>query len=154
MYPEEYTPLRGERFLAGYFSQPASCWRLPHPASARAPWIGQSREPDADSSGRALSGCFQVRQDLFGVPVRLDVLENVLDLALRSDHERRPRHAPDFLPVHVLLFHDAEGLGHLLVGVSQQGERETLFVLKLLLRFWGVGGDPKQHGARLLNLFI
>jgi hypothetical protein len=146
----------GASFVREGCEAPAVCYpaRGFHATTGALLRIAESPELDAGSSGHSLSRCFQVSQDLFGVPIRLHVLEDMLDLALRSDHKGGPGHPPDFLPVHVLLFHDAKGLGHVLVDVSQQGERETLLLLKFLLGFWGIGGDPKQHGARLLNLFI
>ena len=86
--------------------------------------------------------------------VRLYFFEDVLDLALRADYKRGPGYAHYFLAVHVLFFHHAEGIGDLLFGVGEQGEGQILLFLKFLLRFWGIGGYAKQHGARLLNLFI
>ena len=86
--------------------------------------------------------------------VGLYLFKNVLDFAVGADDERRPGDPHDLLPVHVLFFHDTKGVRDLLFGVSEQREGQILLFLEFLLRFWGVWGYAKQHGARLLNLFI
>ena len=59
-----------------------------------------------------------------------------------------------FLAVHIFFFHDAESLGDFLVGVGEQGEGQVELLLEFLLRFRSVGRYAKQHGARLLHLFV
>jgi len=86
--------------------------------------------------------------------IGLYLLEDVLDFAIRADYERGPGYSHHLLAVHVLFFHHAEGVRDLLFSVGEQGEGQILLLLKFLLRFWGIGGYAKQHGARLLNLFI
>src|SRR3954465_12342891 len=49
----------------------------------------------------------ELREHVFRVALRVDLLPDLLDPAVRSDPERRPRHAPVALPVIVLLFPDA-----------------------------------------------
>lgn len=102
----------------------------------------------------ALRRFFEVRQHFFRMPIGLHVLENVLDLSLWADNEGSPRHAPDFLAVHVLIFHDPKGLCNFLVGIGQQRERQVFLILELLLRLRSIWGDAKQHGTGFLNLFI
>ncbi len=88
------------------------------------------------------------------MPVRLHAFKDVLDLAIWSDHERRPGNTHHLLTVHVLFFHHAEGICDLLLGVGEQSEGQILLFLEFLLRFWRIRGYAKQHDARLLNLFI
>jgi hypothetical protein len=56
----------------------------------------------------------------------------VLDPAVRPDDERSAGDSHHFLSVHVLLLHDAESLGNLLVDICQQAEGE----IELLLEFF------------------
>src|SRR5208283_3638339 len=86
--------------------------------------------------------------------VRLHFFEDVLNLAVGSDDESGAGHAPDLFAVHVLLLHDSEGLGYLLVGVGQQGEGKAFLLGELFLRFWSIRGDAEQHGAGFLNLSV
>jgi len=88
------------------------------------------------------------------VPIRLHILENVLNLPIRVDHKRRPGDSHDFLAVHVLFFEHPERPGDLLVGICQQRKGKLFLLLKFLLRFWRIWGDAKQHGAGFLNLSI
>src|SRR4051794_28212149 len=115
--------------------------------------IKQDLVPSLDLD-RDLAGLFQISQHLLGMAVGLDVFKNVLNPAIRTNHESCPRHTPDFLSIHVLFFHDTESLGDFLVAIGQQGKGQILFLLKLLLRFRGIRGDPKQHGTGLLHLFV
>ena len=107
-----------------------------------------------DAVGRGLCRFLQISQHLFGMALRLYLFEDVLNLAVGSNDKGRPRYAPDFLAVHVLLLHDCEGLGYLLVGVGQQGEGKAFLLGELFLRFWSIRGDAEQHGARFLNLSV
>jgi len=86
--------------------------------------------------------------------VRLYLLENVLDLAVRTDYERRARHAHNLFAIHVLFLHDSERVRDFLLAVGEQAERQIVLFLKFLLGFRGIRGYPKQHHARLLHLFV
>src|SRR5450631_1174277 len=56
------------------------------------------------------------------VPSGLDAVTGLLDLAVRSDDERRPDHPDGLLAVHHLLAVGAVSLEHHAVGVGQQRE--------------------------------
>ena len=86
--------------------------------------------------------------------VGFDLFEDVLDFAVGANDERGPGYSHDLLAIHVLFFHDAEGICDLLFGIGEQGKGQILLFLKFLLCFWGIRGYAKQHGARLLNLSI
>src|SRR5450755_5044292 len=105
-------------------------------------------------SGGTFGRLFQVGQDFFGVSFGFHFFEDVLDFAVGADDKGGPGYAPDFLAVHILFLHHAEGFGDFLVGVGEQGEGECEFVLEFLLRFGRVGGDAEQHGAGLLHLLV
>ncbi len=96
----------------------------------------------------------QIFQYLLGMPVRLHFLKDVLDLPVWPDNERSPGNPHDLLAVHVLFHQDPVGNGHFLVGIGQQGEGKFLLIDEFFLRGRGIWRYPKQHGARLLNLFI
>src|SRR3954452_16658135 len=53
----------------------------------------------------------ELREHVFRVAFGVDLLPDLLDPAIRSDPERRARHAPVALPVIILLFPDAVHLG-------------------------------------------
>lgn len=93
-------------------------------------------------------------QHFFSVAFGLHFLEDVLDLAFGTDQEGRSRDPHDFLAVHVLFFDDIIGITNLLLGVSQQGVGQVIFLLKFLLLLRGVGGDAEDYGTRLLNFFV
>src|SRR5215469_15126721 len=86
--------------------------------------------------------------------VWLDLLENMLDFSVRPDDEGCAGDTHHLLAIHVLLFQNSKGDSDLLVGISQQREGQLLVFLEFLLRFGSIRRDAKQHGARLLNLFI
>ena len=86
--------------------------------------------------------------------IGLYLFEDMLDFTAPSDNERGAGDAHDLLAVHVLFLQNAKGLRDLPVNVGEQGERQTLLIGKFSLPIGGVGGDAKQHGAGLLNLFI
>ena len=85
---------------------------------------------------------------------RLHLREDVLDRAIGSNDEGRPDDPHYLFPIHILFLQNVERDGDFLVGVSEKRERKVELLLKLFLRFWRVRGDPKQHHARFLNLFI
>ena len=66
----------------------------------------------------------------------LHSLEDVLNLALWANHEGSSGYAPDLLSIHVLFFHYAEGLGHFLIGIGQQGEGQILFFLEFSISYF------------------
>ena len=90
--------------------------------------------------------------------VRRDVGEiadiNRRCLAVRADDERCSRDPHHFLAVHVLLFQNIVGDGHFPLRVGQQSEGQAFLIGKLSLGSGSIWGYAKQHGARLLNLFI
>jgi hypothetical protein len=85
---------------------------------------------------------------------RLDILENVLNFAVRANDKRGPRHPHHFPAIHVLFLYDPEGLSDVFVGVGQQGEGKVELIGKIPLRLGSIGRNAKQHGAGFLNLFI
>ena len=86
--------------------------------------------------------------------LRIHLLKDVLNLAVRTDDEGGACDSPDLFALHIFFFHHAEGLGHFLVGIGEQAEWQVKFLLKFLLRFRSVGGDAEQHGASLLHLLV
>ena len=70
--------------------------------------------------------------------IRLDVIENVLDLAVRTNHEGSPRDAHHLAPVHIFFFHHAELAGNFLLWIGEQRVRQAVFVLKFLLGGGGI----------------
>jgi hypothetical protein len=86
--------------------------------------------------------------------IRLHLRKDVFNRSVGANDEGRPDDPHYFLPIHVLFLQDVKRDGHFLVGVGQQRERKVELLLELFLRFWRVRGNPKQHGAGFLNLFI
>jgi hypothetical protein len=80
--------------------------------------------------------------------------KNVLDLAVGADDKGGPDDAHHFLPVHVLFLQHAECVGHFLIRICQQRERQVELFLEFLLRLGRVGRNPDDDRARLLNLFV
>src|ERR1700722_227543 len=112
------------------------------------------RRWEREALGRSFGRLFQVFQHLFGMALGLYFLEDVLDLAIWTDHERGSRHTPDLLAIHVLLLHYAERIGDVLVSIGEEREGEAELVSKLFLIFRRVRGYAEQHGAGFLNLLI
>ena len=123
--------------------------------------IDQKREvvsgPDAPSGSRGQPltwvlfwislGRLNVRQNLFGVAVRLNVLEDVGDFALRADQERSPGDAHHLLAIHVLLFDHTELVSDGLVLVGEKRVRQFVLVLEFLLSGRCVGRDAEYGNA-------
>jgi hypothetical protein len=86
--------------------------------------------------------------------IRFHLRENVLNLAFRTDHERRARHSHHFLAVHVFFFHNAKGMGDFLIGIGQQRERKIVLFREFLLCRDCVGRDAEQRGPGFLNLTV
>src|SRR5580704_690152 len=85
------------------------------------------------------------------MPFRLHVVEDVFDLAVGADHERRPRDAFYFLAVHIFFFYYPEQIRDFLLWIGQQREGQTKLFLKFLLRSRRIFRDPQQHHAGLLD---
>lgn len=88
------------------------------------------------------------------MPFRFHIVENVLDLGIRPDHEGGARNAHHFAAVHVFLFHYAELVGDFLIGVGEEREWQAVIILKLLLSGGRVARNAEQSRARLFDLFI
>ena len=86
-------------------------------------------------------------QHLFGVAVRLHVLEDVRNLALGSDQEGSTGDAHHLLAVHVLLLDDAELVGDRLLLVGEERVRQFVLILEFLLGGRRVGRDAKHGNA-------
>lgn len=80
--------------------------------------------------------------------------EDVLDFAVGSDNERGAGNTHHFPAVHIFFLHDAVGFGDFLVGICEQGKWEFELFLEFLLRFGGVGRNPEEDSAGLLNLLV
>lgn len=109
----------------------------------------------ATSTARScLSHLLHLREYFFGVPVGLDVLEDVLNLPFWTDEKRRTRN-PHHLPaIHVFLFDHVELVGDLLVGIGKKRVRELLFFFKLLLGGRFVRRNAEHYQAGSLQLCI
>src|SRR3954447_5888823 len=77
----------------------------------------------------------EFREHVFGVALRVDLLPDLLDPAVRSDPERRPRHAPVALPVIVLLFPHAVHLGDVGGWIGEQREIQLVLAAELVMAF-------------------
>jgi hypothetical protein len=80
--------------------------------------------------------------------------KDVLDLAIGADDKRSPDDAHHFLPVHVFFLQHAECVGHFLIRICQQRERQVELVLEFLLCLGRVRRNPDDDCAGLLNLFV
>ena len=85
---------------------------------------------------------------------RFHLVEDMGDLAIGSDDEGGALDAHHRLAIHILFLHDAEGVGHLLVFIGQQGIGQLVFFLELFLPVRGIGGDTEDDGAGLLQLAV
>jgi hypothetical protein len=85
---------------------------------------------------------------------RLHFVEDVLNLSIRTDDESRPRHAHDFLAIHILFLNNSEGFADFLAGIAQQGERQAELFLELFLVFGLVGRNSEQYRSGFLHLLI
>jgi hypothetical protein len=90
---------------------------------------------------------FDVGQHFFGVAVGFYVLEDVTDLAVGADKEGGTGDALHLLAIHVLLFDDAEVVGHCLILVGQERVGQFVLVLKFFLGGGRVGGDAEYGDA-------
>ena len=81
----------------------------------------------------------QIGQHLLGMPVSLDVVEDVGNLAVRTDHKCNACDSFHLSSVHILFSDYAEGFADFLVGVGQQCVGQVVFVLEFLLILWLVG---------------
>lgn len=88
------------------------------------------------------------------MPFGFHIVEDVLDLAVGSNHERSSSNPLKDFAVHVLVFDHAEGMADFLVGIGEQGVGQVVLVLKLLLFVRAVGGDAKYDSASFLNLLV
>ena len=86
--------------------------------------------------------------------VGLYVFEDVLDFAVGSDEEGRPRNPHHFPAVHVLLFDHVELVRDFFLVVGKKRVREFLFFFKLLLSGRFVGRDAENYKAGLLQLCV
>ena len=85
---------------------------------------------------------------------RLHFVEDVFDIPIRPNNERRPRHAHHFLAVHVLFLDHAVSIGNFLVSVAQQRKWQVELVFKFLQRFGFIRRNPQNHGAALFSLLV
>lgn len=97
---------------------------------------------------------FERSQHLFGVALRLDIVEYMADRPIRPDHESGTGNPFHLLAIHILFLDDAEFIADLFVGIAKKGVRQVIFGLKLLLCFGIVGRDAQNDGAGVLQLLI
>jgi hypothetical protein len=88
------------------------------------------------------------------VAVWFHVLEDLGDLAFAIDQERGTRDAFHLFPVHIFFFDHAEGFADLFVWVGEQVVGKLVLLLKLLLFFRSIGGNPKNGEAGLLQFCV
>src|SRR3954452_4980230 len=81
----------------------------------------------------------ELREDVFRVAFRVDLLPDLFDPAIRPDPERRPRHAPVALPVIVLLLPDAVHLSNVGSRIGEQREIQLVLAAELIVAFQRVG---------------
>ena len=82
---------------------------------------------------------------------RLNLAEDLLNLAFLVDQKRHPIIA-HVRATHELLFAvRAEALGKLALGIGQQMKRQTEFVDKLLMRFFAVQGNAEHFNSTFLE---
>lgn len=87
------------------------------------------------------------REDLVVVRFRMGTRQDVGDLLIGVDHERRARDAPVGAAVHVLLHPGAVGLGDAVVGVGEQGEVQAVLGGEGGQDLRRVGGDAEDPGV-------
>jgi hypothetical protein len=78
------------------------------------------------------------------------VLEDASDLALAIDGEGGARDPLNLFPVHIFFFDHAKGVGHLLVGIGEQGVGQVVLLLELELRGGRIGRDAQNRQSGLL----
>jgi hypothetical protein len=103
---------------------------------------------------RNLGSLFQVRQYLVRMAVCFDVFKDVLNFAIRPDHERRSGNALHLLAIHILFLDDAEGFADSAVLVGEQRVRQVVFVLETFLGLGCVARNAEHHHSQLLHLLV
>ena len=73
------------------------------------------------------------------MPIRFHVVEDVRNLAIRTDHKCGACDSLHFSTVHIFFFDDAKGFADFLVRVGQQCVGQVVFVLEFLLILRRVG---------------
>ena len=119
--------------------------KIVSPASWTTPATPQGYGPRRGSDGQVLA-------ELRHMPGGAHVVLRHLDLSVRVDHEGRADHAGHRLAVHLLLAEDAPRVEHVLVGVGEQREGESLLVAELGELGGLVGGDAEHVEARPVQL--
>jgi hypothetical protein len=82
--------------------------------------------------------------------VRLDLLKDMNDLAVRSNEEGGALDSHYLLAVHILLFHHAILVRDLLVRIGEQWVGKFVLVLEFLLGCRRVGGNAQYRETGLL----
>lgn len=95
-------------------------------------------------------------ENLFGVAFRFNLSPDVGDGSVGGDEKRGALDAHHLLTVHILFLEHVEELGDLFVGISEQGVRERVFFLELLLRLRSIRGDAEdgESGAGELAVMV
>jgi len=114
----------------------------------------KDRRPIARNQYRALCTASQCPQHFLRVSVRFHFVKHVGNLSVRADDKGSALYPHHLLAIHVLLFHDAESVGHLLVGVRKQGVGQVVLLLELFLPLRRIGGDAQNHGPGFLQLTV
>jgi len=86
------------------------------------------------------------------MPLGLHLFENVLDLAVGANDERRPRHAHHLLAVHILFLDHAVSIADCFICVSDEREWQVELFGELLLRLHCVRRNTEHHRTRLFDL--
>ena len=73
------------------------------------------------------------------MPCCFHFVEDVLDLAVGTDHKGHARDSFEYSSIHAFVFDHAEGVTNLLVRVSEQRILKVVLVAELLLLFGRIG---------------
>ena len=88
------------------------------------------------------------------MPIRLHVVKDVGNLAIRADHKCGSCDSFHFSAIHIFFFDHAKGFADLLISIGQQGVGQVIFVLEFLLGLRRVGRDPKDDRAGFLQILV
>ena len=85
---------------------------------------------------------------------RLDVVEDLSDLAIGSNDERGPGNSLHLLAVNIFFFDYAKLITNFLIRVGEQRVWQVVLRLKFLLRFGIIGRDAQNRGTRILQFLV
>jgi hypothetical protein len=85
----------------------------------------------------------------FGVALGLDLVEDVLDLAVRTDQECGSFDSQNFFAVEVFFLDDAVSVRDLLIDVGQEREWQVVLVFEFLLCLGRIVGNAQDDSVDL-----